>query len=207
MAERALRWWVARDGNELLACWSLLGPGRGRRDGGWGRSAAGVGWTGWPGWAGIDHGAGSRLGTPGWRRGRCGGGLPGMATSYWRVGRCWVPAGDAGMAEGDGALRGVGGRDGLGGLGLIGVLGPGRGRRDGGGGRRAAGGGSTGWPGWAGIDRDARSRLGTPGWWRGTAPCGGGSTGWPWRAGIDRGARSRLGTPGWRRGTARGLGH
>ena len=149
--------------------WVMLGPGRGHRDGGRGRSAAGVGWTGWPGWAGIDHGTGSRPGTPGWWKGteRCGGWVDGVAWVGWDRSRHWVPAGDAGMVEGDGALRGLGGRGGLGGLGSITALGPGRGRRDGGRGRSAAGVGWTGWPGWAGIDHGTGSRPGTPGWWSG----------------------------------------
>ena len=102
MADGALRLRVARDGSELLGLWVaagsrprtpgwrtercgcglpgmaasswgcglLLGPGRGRRDGG--RSAA-------------------VAGCQGWQR------APGV------VGCCWVPAADAGMA--DGALR------------------------------------------------------------------------------------------------------
>ena len=167
MADGALRLWVARGGRELLglwvaagsrprtpgwrtepcgcglpgvaaSCWGcglLLGPGRVRRDGGRGRSAAVVGCQGWPRAPGV-------------------------------VGCCWVPAGDAGMAEGDGALRELGARGGLGGLGSITALGPGRGRRDGGGERSAAGVGSTGWPGWAGIDHGAGSRPRTPGWRR-----------------------------------------
>ena len=102
MADGALRLWVARGSRELLGLWVaagsrpgtpgwrtercgcglpgvaasswgcglLLGPGRGRRDGG--RSAAVVGCQGWQRAPGV-------------------------------VGCCWVPAGDAGMA--DGALR------------------------------------------------------------------------------------------------------
>ena len=45
--------------------------------------------------------AGSRPGTPGWRSGSA----PVVGCQGWRrdlkgVGCCWVPAGDAGMAEG-----------------------------------------------------------------------------------------------------------
>ena len=136
MADGALRLLGQR------ACGLLLGPGRGRRDGG--RSAAVVGCQGWqraPGvvgccWvpagdAGMADGAlrlwvarggsellglwvaaGSRPGTPGWRTERCGCGLPGMAASSW-------------------------------GCGLL--LGPGRVRRDGGRGRSAAVVGCQGW--------------------------------------------------------------
>ncbi len=178
-----LRGLGGRGGLGGLGLIMVLGPGRGRWDGGGGRSAAGGGWTGWPGWAGIDRDARSRLGTPGWRSVRCGGGLPGMATSYWRVGRCWVPAADAGMAER--ALRWWVARDGNELLACWSLLGPGRGRRDGG--VCAAVVGCQGWQRATGVLVAAGSRLGTPGWWRGDGawvrPLARSRRGWRWLVG------------------------
>ena len=104
--------WVRLEG------WLLLGPGRGRRDGGGERrGGAGAGGRG-PGctqpgpqvhelgWAVVEEG--THKGCPyveaEARWGRFGAvglvGCQGWLGCAWMVGCCWVPAGDAGMAEG-----------------------------------------------------------------------------------------------------------
>ena len=104
--ERELRLRVGREAPRCLDRGLLLGPGRGRRDGGAdseGSRARVAVRTGWLGCAGIDYGAGSRPQTPGWRRAEA-------RKGRRRLGR-YLEAVEGGVVELESEDEGAGGGD------------------------------------------------------------------------------------------------
>ena len=153
-----------------------------------------VGRSGWHWCAGIDRDAGSRLKTPGWR---------GTAWVGWLLGLCGSTQTSDGLRSGSPrTVRGCCVEDGR-----VGDAAGGRGEWRGQRSERRLGGalgmaGRSGRHWWAGSDRGAGSRPGTPGW-RGTAWVG-------WLLGLCGSTRlsadsepahhERLGAAAWKTG-------